>query len=360
MSLGRTIFFVTFGLFVFGLLMLSSASSVKGISSFDDSLYFLKKQFIGGLIGIIGFLIAAVLPYNIWRQLALLIFIFCLILLVLVFSPAGLKIGNSSSWINLGFISFQPAELAKIGLIFYLSAWLSSRNKKIETFEEGTVGFIFIVALVGILILFQPDFGTLFIIGSIALGLFFLGGGKFSHFVAMLLVGFFLFLGIISVFPEKAQRLNTFLNYEKDPLGSGYQIKESLISLGSGGLFGKGFGYSSQKWNFLPEPAGDTIFAIIGEELGFIGALVILGTIMFLGLLCLSVGKKSDDFFAKLCAAGVGIMILVQSIINMGGVLNVFPFTGVTLPLISHGSTSLIVTMFSLGVVVNIAKSQKI
>lgn len=361
MNSARLIFFITLGLFIFGLIMLASASAVKGASVFGDALFFLRKQLLGGgLIGLAGFFIASVIPFALWKRLAGIILLSCLVLLILVFQPIGLKLGGSSSWIDIGFLSFQPSELAKIALIFYLSAWLAVKQKEIRTLEYGLLGFSLIVSTIGILILLQPDLGSLAIIALISGLLFFLGGGKISHVLIIILIGAFLFFGVISVMPEKAERLNTFLNYDKDPLGAGYQVKEALVSVGSGGILGKGLGYSSQKWNFLPEPAGDTIFAIIGEELGFIGASVVLLTLMFLGLSCLNIGKNVDDLFAKLCASGIGIMILVQTLINVGGVLNIIPMTGVTLPLISHGGTSLAVTLFSLGVVVNIARSQRI
>lgn len=360
MNKARLIFIFTLGLFVFGLIMLTSASAIKGAQLFNDGLYFLKKQLLGGgLIGLVAFLSASVIPFTLWKRFATYFLLICLGLLILVFQPIGLKLGGSSSWIDFGFISFQPAEIAKILLIFYLSAWLSSKKERLRSFEHGFLTFSLIVALVLILIILQPDFGTAAIIALSAIMLFFLAGARISYVLALFLIGIICFLSIISVFPQKMQRIITFFDKGKDPLGVSYQVRESLISIGSGGFWGKGLGHSTQKWNFLPEPAGDTIFAIIGEELGFWGASLVFGSLIFLGLLCLAVGKNAQDQFAKLCASGIGIMIIIQTLINVGGSMNLIPFTGVTLPLISHGGTSLAITLFSLGVVINIARNQR-
>lgn len=355
----RLIFFLTLGLFILGLIILASASAVKGMQVFNDSFYFIKKQLLGGIIGISLFLIATVIPYSFWQRYATVGFLICIGLLFLVFQPLGIKHGGSLSWVSFGPISFQPSEIVKIALIFYLSAWLAARKNQIESVEQGFLGFSLILGVVVILILLQPDLGALIIIGLMSMFLFFLAGGKISHLLLLSLIGIILFLGLINIFPNKLERLSTFLNPDNDPLGSGYQIRESLIAIGSGKIFGNGLGYSRQKWSFLPEPAGDTIFAIIGEELGFIGCSILVLLITLLGLLCLLVAKSSSDSFGRLCASGIGILILFQAFINIGGTLNLIPFTGVTLPLISHGGTSLVMTLFSLGVVVNIARSQE-
>jgi len=359
-NLARLIFFITLSLFIFGLIMLTSASFIKGIQITGDSMFYLKKQlFGGGLLGILAFLLASAIDYNVWRKSATLFLIICIVLLILVFQPVGLKFGGSASWINLGPVTLQPSELAKIGLIFYLSAWLSAKREKLKTLEYGLLGFCLIVASVGILILLQPDFGTLFIILGVALILFLLGGAKISHVALLILMGLILFTAIVSIYPDKLERVKVFLEKDSDPLGKGYQIRSSLVAVGSGGIIGKGLGHSTQKWNFLPEPATDTIFAIIAEELGFIGASSVVIVLLFLGMICFIVASRAQDFFAKLCASGIGSLILLQSFVNIGGTLNLFPFTGITLPLISHGGTSLVVTLFALGVMVNIARQQK-
>ncbi|MFH1175655.1 MAG: putative lipid II flippase FtsW [bacterium] len=345
-------------LLVIGLIMLSSASSVLATQQFNNPYFYLKRQFFIGVIGggSLCFLISLI-PYQFWRAIAFPLLFFTLILLALVFVPGiGVAYGGSHRWIKTGLFDFQPTELAKLVLIFYFSAWLSAKGTKVATFKEGLLPFTVIIGIISALIIFQPDVGTLGMLIIIALSIFFVSGASLKH-IFLLLAGLALGLwGIIKAAPYRMNRFLVFLNPRLDPKGIGYQINQALLAIGSGGIFGLGLGYSRQKFNYLPEPMGDSIFAIISEELGLAGACVILAIFAVVAWRGWKIAKKAPDKFGQLAAVGITSWIIFQVIINIAAITSLMPLTGITLPFISYGSSSMIMMLAAVGVLINISK----
>lgn len=357
----QALLFTTFALLAFGLIMIASAGVGYSKTRFDDPYFFFKRQLLGVGIGLIALYLAQKINYNFWKKIAFPFFLTSLVCLVLVFVPGiGSKIYGASRWIQLGPFSFQPAEMLKLSLIIYLAAWLESRGERIKDFFEGLVPFSAIVALVSFLLIKQPDMGTLGVIILIAISVFFVTGAKLSHIFAMGAAGFLALLALIKMESYRMDRLLVFLHPELDPRGIGYQINQALLAIGSGGIFGVGFGRSLQKFNYLPEPVGDSIFAIIGEELGLAGATLLIVLFVVLAVRGLKVAKNAPDIFAKLVVVGIVAWIFFQAFINMAAISGLIPLTGVPLPFISYGGTSIVFLMTGIGILLNISKQAKL
>lgn len=336
----------------FGVLMVFDSSAAIAIRDFSDQYYFAREQFKWLIIGLIGFTIAAHVPYRFWYKLALPGLLLAIFLLILVFIPGiGVKALGAHRWINFGLFILQPAELAKLAMVVYLSAWFSSK-------EKGRLGaFVLLVGMVVGLVILEPDLGTSIILISIAMSLYFFSGAPMSHFLILVpvLAAGVLLLAVTS--PYRAQRLLTFFNPEHDPLGSSYQVRQGLLAFGSGGWFGVGIGKSRQKYEYLPEANTDSIFAIIGEEIGFVGATMVLLLFLFVVWRAFRVAARAPDLFGRFLALGVACWIAIQSSINMGAMVALVPLTGVPLPFISYGGSSLIILLFAMGIVSNVSKS---
>lgn len=354
----RKLFWVLTILFVGGILILSSASIVLSERNSGTFYYYtLRQLLVGGILGFIGCYIAYKVPYRFWRKMGIPLMAFSFLLLLLLFIPQfGFTHGGARRWITLGFINFQPSEILKLSFVIYLASWLDARRSDIGSVAYGLLPFSLMVGLVSIFLIMQPDMGTLIIILATA-GIMYLIGGARVHQMAILgglgiIIGFLL----IQIAPYRLARILVFLNPEYDPLGAGYQITQSLIAIGSGGFFGRGFGMGIQKYNYLPEPMGDSIFAIYLEEMGFIGALLLVGVFLFFLWRGLSIARRAHDTFGKLLAAGITVSIFVQAFINMAAISGLLPLTGVPLPFVSYGGTSLMVTLISTGILLNISK----
>jgi len=349
------IIFIILGL---GLMILSSASTEISRERFDKPYYYLTHQLIYGIgIGLILFFITQRIHYKVWKKLAVVILAVSIVSLILVFVPGlGLGYGGARRWINLGFTSIQPSEVIKLGFIIYLAAWLENRKTEVKAFAQSTLPFLIIMGLIGALIIAQPDIGTLGVIVMIGIIIFFLAGAKAGHIFLIVLCGLASFFTLVKVAPYRMNRLLSFLNPELDPLGISYQINQALLSIGSGGLFGLGLGHSRQKYNYLPSPASDSIFAIAAEELGFIGGVILI--ILFLALILRSfkIAKHSPDRFAQLTAAGIASWFAIQIFVNIGAITGLIPLTGITLPLISYGASSMIISLAAAGILINISK----
>ncbi len=346
-------------LICFGFIMLVSASSPLGYERFGDHYFFVKRQFfLGFLPGLLGFLFFSKIPYGFLKKLGTLLFYVSLILLIAVLVPGiGVEHGTfARSWLNIGSISFQPAEIMKLGLIFFLSAHLSKIGNGIENFSHGflptlAIGFFSI----GLLIL-QPDIGTASILFTIIFGILFLAKAKISHLGGLLTVACLAFVIMILVAPYRAARITTFLHPERDPQGIGYHIQQASIAIGSGGVFGLGYGHSRQKFQYLPEVHADSIFAIIAEEMGFVvaGALIILFLLIFLRGFHLA--RSAPDDFGKYLVSGILIWFAVQACFNIFAMLGLMPITGVPLPFVSHGGTALAIALSAVGVLSNVSR----
>jgi len=343
-----------------GFLMLLSSSSWISLEKTGSPIYYLSHQVLYGLLpGCLLAYIFSKFSLRFLRGLAVLFFIISLIFLILVFIPRfGFQAGGAASWLEVGSFTFQPSEFAKLALIVYLAALLEKKVKEgeIKNFKESFEPFLIILVPFVILLFFQPDMGTLGIICLIALLMFFAAGANLLHIFLLILMGVFcLGIGFLT-FPHQKERIMTFMHPEEDSLGMSYQVNQSLIALGSGGIFGRGFGNGIQKYNYLPQPMGDTIFAVWAEETGFIGSLIIL--LLFLLILWRGfiISKRAPDNFSRLLAIGIISWIEIQGFVHIMAVCGLIPFTGLPLPFISYGGSALISSFIGLGILINISK----
>lgn len=345
---------------IFGLVMLSSASSVMGFMYHDgDNNYYLKHQLINGvLIGGILFFIFSRIDYHLWKKFAFPMIVVSIILLLAVFIPViGEKQLGAYRWLNLGITSFQPSELVKLTFLIYLSVWLEMRQEQLKDVAYGFMPFLVMLGvLVFIIALLQKDLGTTIILGMVSLSVYFAAGAPWKHLIWMGLGSSGLIFLLIKLEPYRASRLMVFLNPELDPQGIGYHINQALLAIGSGGFWGLGLGHSRQKYNYLPTPSSDSIFAVISEELGFLlaaGLIVLFVALMYQGF---KIAQRAPDGFGKYFATGVTIWITFQALVNIAAMLGLVPLTGIPLPFISYGSTSMIVLLIACGILMNISR----
>lgn len=358
----RILLLNVFALIVFGLVMIASAGVAYSNTRFNDPYFFLKRQlFYGVLPGLAILYLTSKINYKFWKHIAVPFFILSIIFLILIFVPGfGDRIYGASRWLKLGSFSFQPSEMLKLSLVIYLAAWLESRREKVKDFFEGFAPFLVIMGLVSFLLIKQPDIGTLGAIVAIAIPMFFVSGANLIHICIMGGGGILLLMLLVKLEPYRMNRFLVFLHPEIDPRGVGYQINQAVLAIGSGGIFGVGLGKSLQKFNYLPEPVGDSIFAIIGEELGLIGAAVFIFLLLLLAGRGLRIARKAPDKFSQLVAAGIISWIVFQSFINIAAISGLIPLTGIPLPFISYGGTSMVFLMAGIGILLNISKQAKI
>ena len=354
----RALLIIIFTILGSGLILLSSASIVVSQEHFDNSYYYFFHQLIYGVgIGLVLFFLAQKIHYKFWKKWAVFILALSIVALILVFIPSlGFGYGGAKRWLSLGFLTLQPSELVKLGFIIYLAAWLEKRKTEIKIFSQSTLPFIIITVLIAMLIIAQPDIGTLVVIIITGLIIFFLAGAKISHLFSITMGGLAGLFVLIKIAPYRMNRFLVFLNPEIDPQGIGYQIKQALLAIGSGGLFGVGFGHSRQKYNYLPSPAGDSIFAITAEELGFIGATALIVLFLALAVRGFKIAKESPDRFARLLTAGIISWFMVQAFVNISAITGLIPLTGITLPFISYGASSMVMSLIGAGILINISK----
>ncbi len=348
-------------LLVIGLLAVSSASVVLSYDRFGNNFYYLKNQLIFCLLGVGALTVTTMIDYRYWRKIAYPLMVVTLILLVAVLIPGiGRELGGARAWIYLGPINFQPAEIVKLTFLLYLAAWLERQGEEIRHWQSGFVPFLVILGVLAVLIMLQPDLGTLTIILAIAAAMFFTAGSSGSQimFSAAGLVGLGMLL--IKIAPYRLQRFLTFLNPDKDCLGAGYQICQSLLGIGTGGWWGLGFGQSKQKYLYLPQAHTDSIYVIMAEELGFIRTTAITILFIIIGWRGYIIAQRAPDMFGRLVAVGITTWIVFQSFVNIGANLSLIPLTGVTLPFVSAGGTSLVITLAAVGVLLNISKHTKL
>lgn len=342
---------------IFGLVMLTSASSDLAELQRGDNFYYLNHQLLNGLIaGVIGFFIGAFLYYRRWEKLAVPLLVLTIILLVLVFTPFGLTAKGASRWITFGGFSLQPAEILKLTFFIYLAAWLSKSGERSKKFLTGFLPFMILVGVIILLIVFQPSTTAAAIIFASALATYFTAGGRLKFLVAAVLIAGLGLSILVLATPYRLERITTFLNPAADELEEGYHLNQSLIAIGSGGLFGVGYGNSTTKLRYLPEPVGDSIFAVIAEELGFVGALLLILAFLFLVLRGLAIARAAPDNFGRLLVTGFITLIGIQAFINIGAVSGLIPFTGVPLPFVSFGGTALAVFLTMSGIIVNVSR----
>jgi cell division protein FtsW len=336
---------------LFGLLMVYDSSLMLALRDFGDKYYYVREQIQWMILGWIGCLVLSRIPYRLYKSIALPILVVIMVMLVSVFIPGiGVKALGAHRWIHIGPIVLQPAEFAKLATVIYLSAWLSKK-------ERGRLlAFVLLLGMLGGLILLEPDMGTAMILSASAVFLYFVSGAPTRHFLYIVPVAAVLIVVMAVASPYRFARLTSFMNPEKDPLGSSYQIRQSIIALGSGGLFGVGLGKSRQKYEYLPEANTDAIFSIVGEETGFVGTVLLIGLYMLIVWKGLSVATHAPDPFGRMLAAGVTGWIGVQACINMAAAAALIPLTGVPLPLISSGGSSVVTILAGVGIIVNVSR----
>lgn len=345
---------------LFGIVMISSASMVSSFEKYGSNYHYVTRQIVSLFIGI-GLMIATYLiDYRFWKKNALWVFLITIGLLILVFIPGlGHKVAGAQRWIGFGNNLFQPSEVVKLGFIIYLAAWLTNKGEDIKHFLRGFLPFMILVALVAFLIIKQPDMGTMSVIVGISVAMFFVSGADLLHMSFGL--GTIVAVGLVAikVAPYRMQRVLVFLNPSADSQGAAYHINQALLAIGTGGLWGLGFGQSRQKYLYLPMAHTDSIFAIIAEELGFVRTSVVILAFLYLCIRGMAIAKNAPDKFSQLLVVGIVSWIIIQTLINIGAMLGVIPMTGVPLPFLSYGGSSLMVLLAGVGIVLNISKHSK-
>ena len=328
---------------IFGIIMIYSASSIWAEYKYQDSFKFVKAQSAFFLLGLLCIFIISKLDINILYKKANLILLICFILLVLVLIPGIGSIRNGSrSWFGIGSLGIQPSEFAKLGLIIYVAKYLANNRKIIKDVKKGVLPILLVIGVFFVLIMLEPDFGTAMVIVLTLVVMIFISGVKLSFFIKVGLLGLLGIVGLIIIAPYRMERIVSFLNPWVDPLGSGYQIIQSLYAIGPGGLLGQGFLNSHQKQFYLPEPQTDFIFSIISEEFGFLGILIVTSFIAFIFYRIIKIALKENNLFKKYLAFGLGFGIIIQSLLNITVVIGLIPVTGVT-----FRGTHLLHTLFS-------------
>ncbi len=341
------VFFVSASLGIFA----SNATKFYGM---------LVNQSIFLAAGITGlFVTARFFPYLILRRYALFIFLFGILLCLLVFIPGlGFAHGGARRWIDLGITTFQTGEFLKIATIIYCAGWFSIFRDKIQEFRYGLLPLCVILSLSGVALLLQPDTDTYAVLAVASVAIYLAAGAPWKNLIVIALLGATLLAGLIATRPYLWSRLMTFTQGSHvDVYGSGYQAYQAMLTVGSGGVLGQGIGQSVQKFGFLPEPAGDSIFAVIAEETGIIGSSIILLLYLLIFLRILYIARRAENTFGGLLAIGIGILILVQAFLNIGSMIGIIPLSGLPLPLVSHGGTALFFTLVEIGIVLSISKT---
>lgn len=349
--------FVVFGLVVFGLVMIGSAGSVLSYEYHGSPNYYLTHQLLYGfVIGLIGWFLVQRVDYHLWKKFALLALLITLVLLGAVFLPQfGVAYKGAARWIQIGGLSLQPTEIVKLTFLLYLAAWLEKKSRDISDVKGGVIPFLILLGAISVLVIFQPDVGTLSIIILSSLVVFFVAGAKWRHLLGIVGMGVIAFIGVVKAAPYRWDRITVFMNPNIEPQGIGYQIRQALIAIGSGGVFGLGLGHSHQKYLYLPEVIGDSIFAIISEELGFIVASLVVLAYFVIAVRGYQIAIRAPDTFGRLLATGITTWIVFQALTNIAAITGLIPLTGIPLPFISYGSSALIVSLIAVGILLNIS-----
>ena len=344
---------------IFGLAMLGSASFDLDKIKFNDTYYHLKHQIIYGLsFGVVGFFIGSRLYYRYWEKLSVPIMILGLLGVVLTFSSLGIEANGASRWIRIGSLSTQPSEFLKLAFVIYLSALFAKKGLLYgrNEFKYSFIPFLVVTGLIGGLLFTQPSTGTAVIVLGSGLCIYLVSGARLRYIGVTLILGAIVLIGIIYATPYRLERVKSFLSPESNIEGSNYQLNQALNAIGSGGMWGVGYGHSTTKYKYLPEPIGDSIFAVIAEEFGFVGTVTLLAAFTLLVIRFLIISSRASDKFGKLFAIGSASLITIQAVMHIGANSGLLPLTGVPLPFISYGGTSLAVFLTMSGIVRSIAK----
>jgi cell division protein FtsW len=347
---------VVFALTLIGIAMVYSASGIRALDALEDPRYFLGWQSLWAALGLVGMLAATRIDYHRYRVLALPVMAIAITLLVAVLIPSvGTSVNGAARWLRAGPVGLQPAEFAKLALILYLAFWLGARRDRIAR-GGTTVGFVVITGLILALVFAEPDLGTAIVIGGVALAMYFVAGARLWMFAALAMLSGVLALAGALAHPERVERLMTFIDPWKDPRDAGYQAIQALYGLALGGLSGEGLGAGREKFGFLPFPYTDSIFAILGDELGMIGTLAVIMLFLVLAYRGVRIALRAPDASGALIATGVTTWLVFQAWVNMAVVASLIPMTGITLPFISYGGSSLCVGLIAVGILLNVGR----
>lgn len=352
---------IVIALIIIGVIMFTSAS--LGILAKNEAKFYsvISAQFIFGLCGgLVALYFGMKIPYKFWRTYSLPLFIVSIILTTLVFVPSlGSLHGGARRWVNIFGVSFQPVEFLKIGFIIYFAAWLSWAKNRINDIRFSILPLLVLLGIIALVLLKQPDTKSIILIVVTALAMLFVSGLPFKYIIGLLGLSLVGFIILVTFKPYLMERVNTFINPNQNASGSSYQLQQSLIAIGSGGVFGRGLGQSIQKFNYLPEPQGDSIFAVVGEELGFFGTSILVCLYVAFALRGYKIAYFAPDSFSKLLVIGIVTIITAQSFMNIASIIGVFPLTGVPLVFISHGGTAMLLSLGMIGIVLNISRLNK-
>lgn len=348
---------LTFLLVIFGLAMLASASSDLAKRKFDDSYFYLKHQILyGASLGIVGFWLASKMYYKIYQKYAFGFLLLGIGLLVAIFTPLGFSAGGADRWLHIGPIVFQPSELLKIFFIIYVAAWLSGREERKNNLWKGFIPFLVVSGLVTFLLVIQPSTSTVAILMGSALAVYFASGARLRFVAGIIALGIVGLSLVAYSSPYRRERIMTFLNPETNLESSGYHSSQAKTAIGAGGLLGVGYGQSTTKILYLPEVIGDSIFVVIAEELGFVGAIFLVMLFVAFIIRGFLLARRTGDQFGHLLLIGFSTLITIQSFIHIGAMSGLLPLTGTPLPFVSYGGTALAVFMTIAGIMVNISK----
>lgn len=344
-----------------GVIMVYSASSPKALQEFGDPLFFFKRQIVWAALGLFIMIILMNIDYHIWKKHATAIYIITIILGLLIFTPLGMELKGARRWINLGFTTFMPSDAIKLGSIIFYAAFLENKKDKVSKLKDGLIPAFILIGVSTGLVYLQKDLSTSITVAGTMLSMYFIAG--MPYYVLIASAGLAAILFKVAVYSEgneyRLDRIKSFRDPFADKLGDGYQIVQSLYALGSGGLFGVGLGKSKQKFFYIPEAYNDFIFSIIGEELGLVGTTFILSLYVIIIFRAFHVARNSNDKFALFLASGIASLIAIQSLMNIAVVTSSIPPTGINLPFVSSGGTSLIFYLASIGILLNISRYTK-
>jgi len=354
--------FVSIVLIVVGFFIFSSAS--LGLLAREASNYSsvaFSQTVLGLFLGTLVMIVVARSDMKIWKKFAFYFMIIAIVLNILVLFPQiGFEHAGARRWIRIGSISFQTSEFLKLAFILYFAAWCAGIKERIKTFRWGFLPLLILIGISTALLIQQPDTDNLILVVIAGVAMFVAAGGQWRHVLILALAGAVGLALLAYTKPYIMQRVATFFDPQVDSLGASYQIRQSLIAIGSGGLFGRGFGQSVQKFTYLPEPVGDSIFAVAAEEFGFIGSVLLLLVFVLFATRGLKIASQTTNIFGRLTVVGIVIMIVFQAFVNIGAMLGVIPLSGITLPFVSHGGTSLFVTLLEVGIVLSISKTREL
>lgn len=358
-KIDKVLLLSTIILIIFGVIMVYSSSNIWAEYKYNDPYKFVKSQAIFFLIGLFIIYILTKLDISIFEKYSNKLLLVCFILLILVLIPGIGKVRNGSrSWFGIGPLGIQPSEFSKLGLIIYTSKYLSHNNKNIKNIKKGLLPLFLIICLFFLLIMLEPDFGTAMVIILTLIVLIFVSGPNLSFFLKIGLLGLIGITILIVIAPYRLKRITAYLNPWSDPLGSGFQIIQSLYAIGPSSLLGTGFGNSIQKNFYLPEPQTDFIFSIIAEEFGILGVTLVLSLFCIIFYRSIKISLSQNDLFKKYLSFGLSFGLILQVILNILVVTGTIPTTGITLPFLSYGGSSLLISMISIGLILNISKDK--